>query len=75
MAGVSSTTVSNLINCSEQIPISPEKRAKIMEAMRAPIPSQRRQQQLEEEKRTSGEGGLHLRKPRGGEPFKIYRNP
>jgi len=34
MAGVSSTTVSNLINCTESIPISDEKRTKIMEAMR-----------------------------------------
>ncbi len=34
MAGVSTTTVSNFINCSETIPISAAKRERIMEAMR-----------------------------------------
>jgi len=34
-AGVSTTTVSNFINCAETFPISAEKRARIMEAMRS----------------------------------------
>ena len=35
MAGVSTTTVSNFINCAETIPISAGKRERIMEAMRS----------------------------------------
>jgi len=35
MAGVASSTVSHLINCTEHIPISAEKRKRIMDAMRA----------------------------------------
>lgn len=75
-AGVSTTTVSNFINATETIPISPEKQERIREAMRRTRYRPNSASSLLRRKRVlPGKGvfvfGSHLQAP----PYDLIRNP